>query len=223
MIVREVMDLLCLDLVEKELVTQSITIHVNTLQTAPAHSTASLPRAASADSVLAPAAAQLYECIADPRKPVRRVNISCNHVVPENQQEWQQLSLFDENAADEARLARNKQVQKAVLQVKKRFGKDAILKGTNLREGATTRERNHQIGGHRGAGRDGKARGALPRAFRFDVSHSVICERSYIIQRFKFRLYSISLSYRGQGRPAATKGIKHAVLQMKRPKSLNKQ
>ena len=152
LIVQEMMDLLCLDLVEKELVTQSITIYVgyaNALQTAPAHGTASLPRATSADSVLVPAAAQLYERIADPRKPVRRVNISCNHVVPENQQEWQQLSLFDENAADEARLARNKQVQKAVLQVKKRFGKDAILKGMNLREGATTRERNHQIGGHK--------------------------------------------------------------------------
>ena len=50
---------------------------------------------------------------------------------------------------DAQELEKNREVQKAVISIKNKFGKDAILKGMNLEEGATTRERNHQIGGHR--------------------------------------------------------------------------
>lgn len=70
------------------------------------------------------------------------MNISCNNVVPE---EYHQYSFF----VDAAELERNRKVQKAVLSIKNKFGKDAILKGMNLEENATTKERNHQIGGHK--------------------------------------------------------------------------
>lgn len=147
LIVREMMDLLCLDLVEKELVTASVSIQVgysNALHADPAKGTASLATPSSADTVLIPAVVELYERIVDKSKPVRRVNISCNNVTAET--EYRQLTLFD--TQDEA-AERNHKVQKAVLSIKKRYGKDAVLKGMNLEEAATTRERNHQIGGHK--------------------------------------------------------------------------
>jgi DNA polymerase V len=147
LIVREMMDLLCLDLVEKELVTASVSIQVgysNALHADPAKGTASIVTPSSSDTVLIPAVVELYERIVDKTKPVRRVNISCNNVTAET--EYHQLTLFD--TEDEA-AERNRKVQKAVLSIKKKYGKDAVLKGMNFEEAATTRERNHQIGGHK--------------------------------------------------------------------------
>ena len=145
LIVKEMMDLLCLDMVEKGLVTKSITLHIgysNQLRIPSAHGTASLDTETNADILSIPAVTALYKRIVNPMYHVRRINISCNNVMPE---ECHQYSFF----VDAAELERNRKVQKAVISIKNKYGKDAILKGMNLEEHATTRERNHQIGGHK--------------------------------------------------------------------------
>ena len=86
--------------------------------------------------------AALYEKIVNPEWTIHRVNLTCNHVIPE---EYHQYNFF----VDAEELEKNRRIQKAVISIKNKFGKDAILKGMNLEEGATTRERNHQIGGHK--------------------------------------------------------------------------
>ena len=145
LIVKEMMDLLCLDLVKKGLVTHSVTLHVgysNTLHMESAHGTTSLSSATNADILLIPAVTALYERIVNPHIPIRRVNITCNRVTPE---EYVQYNLF----TDEKDLTRNRRLQEAMLSIKDKFGKNAILKGMNLQDNATTMERNHQIGGHK--------------------------------------------------------------------------
>ena len=139
------MDLLCLDLVEKGLVTGSITLHVgysNSLNVKSAHGTASLDMETNADILLVPEVEKLYERIVNPLYPVRRFNLSCNRVVME---EFKQYNLF----VDAEELEKNRRIQKAVLEIKNKFGKNAVLKGMNLQESATTQERNRQIGGHK--------------------------------------------------------------------------
>ena len=145
LIVKEMMDLLCLDLVEKKLVTRSVTLHVgyaNRLNAPSAHGTASLSDETNSDLLLIPAVTSLYERIVNPHMPIKRINISCNNVIPE---ECHQYNFF----TDAAELEKNRKVQEAVISIKHKFGKNAILKGMNLEEHATTRERNLQIGGHR--------------------------------------------------------------------------
>ena len=145
LIVKEMMDLLCLDLVEKNLITKSITLHVsysNRLNIPSAHGTATLDMETNSDVLLIPAVTALYERIVNPSYGIHRVNITCNNVMPE---EYHQYHFFVDGNA----LERNRKVQQAVISIKNKFGKDAILKGMNLEEGAMTRERNHQIGGHK--------------------------------------------------------------------------
>ena len=103
----------------------------------------------------------LYDRIVDPALLVRRVNLAANHVVSERERdplgiEYEQMSLFVDHEAEEQRrqqekedLARERKMQQAVLDIKKKHGKSATLKGMNLQEGATAMERNNQIGGHR--------------------------------------------------------------------------
>ena len=90
----------------------------------------------------------------------RRIYITANHVVDERtvkeEPEFEQLDLFTDYEArqeqqkqEEERLARERKLQEASLAIKKKFGKNAILKGMNLEEGATARQRNGQIGGHK--------------------------------------------------------------------------
>lgn len=144
-VVKEMMDLLCLDLVQKGLVTNSVTLHVgysNQLNMKSAHGTVSLDTETNADILLVPEIERLYERIVNPRYPVRRFNLSCNRVVPES---YRQYNLF----VDAQELERNRKIQSAVLQIKNRYGKNAVLKGMNLQEAATTQERNRQIGGHK--------------------------------------------------------------------------
>ena len=151
LIVREMMDLLCLDLVDKGLITDSVSLYVgysNALKAEPSRGTAKLNRATSADSLILPAVTKLYERIVDVEKNVRRINITCNHVIEDNDNGMVQLSFFD-NAVEDESLERNHRVQKAVLDIKKKYGKNAILKGMNYSEAATTRARNRQIGGHK--------------------------------------------------------------------------
>lgn len=144
-VVKEMADSMCLDLVDKKHVTDSITLHAgysNALKEKPAHGTISLDTGTSADSVILPAIESLYRRIVNPHFHVRRFNISFNNIVPE---EYRQYSIFD----DIEELERNHTIQQTVLDIRKRFGKNAILKGMNLQKNATARERNMQIGGHK--------------------------------------------------------------------------
>ena len=145
LIIKEMADLLCLDLVDKNLITDSITLQVgysNSLGLAPARGTAALPFETNADKIIIPALVELYERIVDARYPIRRVNMSCNRVAVE---EYRQYNFL----ADMEELEKDRKVQKAMLEIKKKFGKNAVLKGMNLEEAATTMERNRQIGGHK--------------------------------------------------------------------------
>ena len=145
LIVKEMMDLLCLDMVEQGLVTQSVTLHMgysNELKIPPVHGTVSFTTQTNSARTIIPQVEVLYERLKNPEFPIRRVNICCNRVVEEG---YRQYDLF----SDPVELERENRMQKAVIGIKRRFGKNAILKGMNLEEGAMTRERNHQIGGHR--------------------------------------------------------------------------
>ena len=145
LVVKEMADLMCLELVDKNLITESITLHVgytNTVSVSPAHGTAALPMETNADRLIIPAIVELYEKIVNRRISIRRINITYNRVVKE---EYKQYNFL----VDTEELERNRKMQKAMIDIKKKFGKNAILKGMNLQEGATARERNRQIGGHK--------------------------------------------------------------------------
>lgn len=145
LIIKEMADLLCLDLVDKNLITDSITLQVgysNELGLTPVRGTANLPFETNADRIIIPAMVALYERIVDKRYAIRRVNMSCNRVVVE---EYRQYNFL----ADMEELEKDRKIQKAMLEIKKKFGKNAVLKGMNLEETATTMERNRQIGGHK--------------------------------------------------------------------------
>lgn len=145
LIVKEMVDLLCLELVDKGLVTDSITLHVgysNRLERKPAHGTVSMTVTTSSAEQIRHYALGLYERIMDPYAPIRRVTLTYNHVVDEI---YRQYDLF----TDPDVLDREYRMQKAMLDIKDKYGKNAILKGMNLQEGGTTRERNGQIGGHK--------------------------------------------------------------------------
>lgn len=143
--VKEMADLLSLELVDKGLVTDSVTLHVgysNRIEMKSAHGTTTLTLTTSSAKQLMAATVQLYERIVDRHVPVHRMYLSYNNVVDEA---YQQYDLF----TDPAELEKEHRLQKAMLDIKEKFGKNAILKGMNLEEGATTRERNRQIGGHK--------------------------------------------------------------------------
>ncbi len=144
-IVKEMTDLLCLRLVKHGFVTNSVSLYVSythTLNVPAARGSTTLSHATNAPNMMLPAVTALYNRITDPNWPVRRINISCNNVSPEGDV---QLSLFEDLARDE----KEKDLQTAVLEIKERYGKNAILKALNYTEAATTRERNIQIGGHK--------------------------------------------------------------------------
>ncbi len=145
LIVKEMTDLLCLDLVDKGLVTDSVSMQIgfeNKLELPMARGTTSLPITTSSAKMMLPYVEQLYEKIIPAGMGIRRVNISFNNVIDEA---YQQYDLF----VDPAELERERKMQRAMIDIKKKFGKNAILKGMNLEEGATTMERNRQIGGHK--------------------------------------------------------------------------
>ena len=119
-----------------------------------------LNRQTSSTKLIMDAAMDLYDRIVDQELLVRRIYITVNHVVEESsisrQESFEQMDLFTDYEAlqkqrelEEQELERERQLQKAVLDIKKKFGKNALLKGMNLEEGAMTIERNHQIGGHK--------------------------------------------------------------------------
>ena len=120
--------------------------------------TENFPYTSSANDLLR-AVTTLFDRIVDPDLLVRRLSVSANKLLDETrvprQTEAEQLDLFTDYAAreeqqraDEAAHARERKIQEAMLGIKKKYGKNAILKGMNLEEGATARERNQTIGGH---------------------------------------------------------------------------
>ena len=145
-IVIEMVDQLCRDMVEKAVITDSITLYVgydNHLHIPSARGSTTVELTTNADSILVPAAVSLFRRIVNPLYPVRRINVTCNRLFPDNG--TRQISFFD----DTSNLERNHALQKTMLAIKHRFGKNAIIKGTSLQEAATARERNRQIGGHK--------------------------------------------------------------------------
>lgn len=106
-------------------------------------------------------AERLFDSIVNKELLIRRMNLTANHVIrekdrPQPKQEAEQLDLFGLAQEQEQQQARNlaqeekeRRLQEATIAIKKKFGKNALLKGTNLQEGATAKERNRQIGGHR--------------------------------------------------------------------------
>jgi DNA polymerase V len=185
LIVREMTDLLVLDLVDKGFVTDQMVLTVGydieNLSNSEirkkyqgpittdqygrqvpkhAHGTVNLSRQTSSTKLIIDAVMDLYTRIVDVNLLVRRINITANHVVGENivakEESYEQLDLFSDYEAkqkekeeEDATLLREKKMQLAILDIKKKYGKNAILKGTNLEEGAMTKERNKQIGGHK--------------------------------------------------------------------------
>ena len=145
LIVKEMMDLLCLDMVEKGLVTQSVTLHMgysNELKMSPVHGTVSFHTLTNSARTILPQVEALYDRLKNPELPIRRVNICCNRVAEEG---YRQYDLF----SNPMELEREHKMQEAVIGIKRKYGKNAILKGMNLEEGAMTMERNLQIGGHK--------------------------------------------------------------------------
>ena len=125
-----------------------------------AHGTANLDRMTSSSRLIIEAVMSLYDRIVNPDLLIRRINITTCNVIDETKAKEHatpiQLDIFTDveelerkNAAEKAALAKERKMQEAVLSIKKRFGKNAILKGINYEEGATAKERNEQIGGHK--------------------------------------------------------------------------
>ena len=185
LIVKEMTDLLVLDLVDKKLVTDQMVLTIGydiDNLTNPdirnkyhgeittdrygrrvpkhAHGTINLPCKTSSTKIIMNAVEELFDRIINWDLFVRRVNIVASRVTPESKVEdittFEQLDLFTDYATLEKKreqerleLEKEKKLQHAVLDIQKKYGKNAVLKGMNFEEGATTRSRNEQIGGHK--------------------------------------------------------------------------
>ncbi len=184
LIVREMTDLLTLDLVDKGLVTDQIVLtlgydienlsdpqrrkaykgpvtvdHYGRKIPKHAHGTVNLGVHTASTKRIMAAVMELFDRIVNFDLLVRRLNVTANHVLAEaslpKQEECQQLDFFtDEDALaqqqqEAAALEKERRMQQALLAIQKKYGKNAILKGMNLEEGATARDRNQQIGGHK--------------------------------------------------------------------------
>lgn len=185
LIVREMTDLLVLDLVEKKLMTDQMVLtigydrdsladpgvrsryqgeitvdHYGRRVPKHAHGSVNLGCMTSSTQIILDAVMGLYDRIVNPDLLVRRVTVAANHVADETaaktEEHFEQLDLFTDYAAlekerreQDEKLARERKLQEAMLSVKKKYGKNAMLKGMNLQEGAMTIERNNQIGGHK--------------------------------------------------------------------------
>ncbi len=185
LIVKEMTDLLVLDLVDKGLVTDQMVLTVGydiDNLTDPvirkkfhgevtsdrygrkvpkhAHGTANLPEYTSSTRVIMKAVEDLYDRIINPDLLVRRIYVVASRVIPEEEAKekevFEQMDLFTDYEAlkkekeqEQTELQKEKRIQHAILDLQKKFGKNAVLKGMNLEEGAMTRERNRQIGGHK--------------------------------------------------------------------------
>lgn len=185
LVVKEMTDLMVLDLVDKGLVTNQIVLTIGydienitdknrsqsykgTVTTnyygkkvpKPAHGTTNLPKQTSSTTLITNAVMELYDKIVNKKLLIRRINIVANKLVDEhsvkNANKYEQLDLFTDyeilkkqREKENAESEREKRMQNTILDIKKKFGKNAILKGMNLQKGATAKDRNNQIGGHK--------------------------------------------------------------------------
>jgi DNA polymerase V len=185
LVVREMTDLLVLDLVDKGLVTDQMVLtigydvenltdpnrrklykggvttdHYGRQIPKHAHGSINLEKQTSSTHLIMDAVTELFDRIVDKNLLVRRITVVANHVVDEKnvkkEEKYVQLDLFTDYEAqrkqqllEEEALEREKKIQQAMLSIKKKYGKNAILKGMNLEEGATAKSRNSQIGGHK--------------------------------------------------------------------------
>ncbi|MDO5561016.1 MAG: DNA methylase [Oscillospiraceae bacterium] len=179
LIAREMTDLLVLDLVDKHVVTDQMVLTVGYDTESvndrydgeittdrygrripkSAHGSINLGTMTSSTKLIIDAVLRLYDKIVSPGLLVRRMYVVASHVVPESEipeELPEQLDFFTDfeekqkqKECENRDLAREKEIQKAMLSIRKKFGKNAVLKGTNFEEGATTRERNEQVGGHK--------------------------------------------------------------------------
>ena len=185
LVVKEMTDLMVLDLVDKGLVTNQIVLTIGydienitdknrsqsykgTVTTnyygkkvpKPAHGTTNLPKQTSSTTLITNAVMELYDKIVNKKLLIRRINFVANKLVDEhsvkNANKYEQLDLFTDyeilkkqREKENAESEREKRMQNTILDIKKKFGKNAILKGMNLQEGATAKDRNNQIGGHK--------------------------------------------------------------------------
>ena len=178
LVTREMMELLVLELVEKALVTNQVVLTIgydidnltdDNIQykgdittdfygrqvPKHAHGTANIDRYTASSKLIVDATMELFDRIVDKSLLVRRINIAVCKLQKEkdvNENQVEQLDLFtdyEKKNAQEESLKKEKRMQEAVLSIKKKYGKNAILKGMNLEEGATAKERNSQIGGHK--------------------------------------------------------------------------
>lgn len=185
LVVREMTDALVLDLVEKSLVTNQLTLTVGYDREnlddpnrrkqyrgdvtkdrygrnipKHAHGTANLTSYSSSTKQIMDAMLGLFDRIVDKNLLIRRLNVTANRVIDEDaapqKSQCQQMDFFTDYAAEKAKqkaeqteLNREKKIQETMIDIRKKFGKNAILKGTNLSEDATGKDRNNQIGGHR--------------------------------------------------------------------------
>lgn len=165
---KEMTDQLVLDLVSKKLVTDQmvltvgydidnlgkgrsysgdvVTDYYGRAVPKPAHASVNLGRQTSSTEIITAAVAGLFDSTVDRNLLVRRMYVVANHTVDESKVDGVQLDLFEKVPEVDHRERRR---QEAILEIKRKFGKNAILKGMNFSEGATAIERNKQVGGHK--------------------------------------------------------------------------
>jgi DNA polymerase V len=178
LIVREMTDNLVLDLVKKGLVTDQMVLTVgydieNTKNVSEseidrygrktpksAHGSINLNMYTSSTKIITDAVIKLFDRIVDRQYTVRRMYVVANRVLPEkslkDKEQFEQMDLFTdyekrdkEKEEQNEAIEKEKKIQQAVISIKDKFGKNAILKGMNFEEGATAKERNEQVGGHK--------------------------------------------------------------------------
>lgn len=166
-VIQEMADSLSLDLVDKRLVCDQMVLYVGYDSSSllgysgdlesdyygrsvpkPANASVNLSGFTSSSAEIIDAVASLFDRIVNKGLLVRRMSVAANHTLPEGSPETMQLSLFEAEEKKEDS-ARERRRQEAILTIKKKYGKNAILKGLNFEEGATQRERNKQVGGHK--------------------------------------------------------------------------
>ena len=176
LVLKEMADLLSLELVSKRIVTDQIVLTVGydieSLNKSysgavendrygrkipkTAHSSENIGRYTSSTKLICETAMNLFDRIVDKNLLVRRMYIVANHIITEKdaekESEYVQLDLFSDTKkqeAEENELKKEKDMQRAILKIKSKYGKNSIIKGMNLKDGATALERNRQIGGHK--------------------------------------------------------------------------
>ncbi len=144
LIVKEMAELSCLDLVDRHLVTNSLSMYVGYTKDTlpPSRGTITMTVTTSSARIITGHFIKLYERITDRIVPIRRIILNFNDVIPE---ELEQFDLF----TDPETIIRDRAMQQAILTLQEKYGKGVVMKGMNLLPEGTTRERVHQIGGHK--------------------------------------------------------------------------